>query len=81
MPSKEDALDAIFHLNGKVVDDRTLKVSIADEREEAGNTANKGFKKYTKEKLNNDIKNKVEKRRQLKGLELLFAHKNKPQKW
>ena len=80
MPSKENALNAIDHLNGKLVDDRTLKVSIANEREGSRVLGNKSFKKYTKEKLKEDIKNKVEKRKQLKGLDLLFAHKNKPKK-
>jgi len=76
MPNRENALDAIHNLNGKVVDERTLKVSIAEERE----VAEVKFQKSSKSSESNFDKNMRKKeirKKQVKGLDALFAYQQK----
>jgi RNA recognition motif-containing protein len=76
MTNREDALDAINNLNGKQVDDRTLKVSIALEVEER--SAPKKAKSFKKEKeAIEELPTKAPRKKQKKGLALLFDYLNK----
>ena len=84
MPNREDALKAIEHLNGKVVDDRTLKVSIAQEDAEDFKSTGKKFVKGKPSATKNEEKptekkmeQRVPRKRQKKGLDLLFEHLKK----
>lgn len=76
MQSKDAAEMAISQLNGKEVDGRTLKVSIAIEN----NVEAKPIKKYKpieKEEEKVVTKRKVKTKPKPKGLELLFNYLNK----
>jgi len=75
MPNKKHALDAVSQLNSTVVDGRTLKVSIAQEREEF-KTSNKNFgSNDDNEEV--EFPKKTRRRKADKGLAVLFNHLNK----
>lgn len=76
MPNEKDALKAISQLNGKVVDDRTLKVSVAIENEEPEKVKSIKTKKRDSEVTteNKNNKKKGPKRKKIKGLDVLFDY-------
>lgn len=76
MPNKKHANEAIKDLNGKNIDGRTLKVSIAEERDpEKFSKAPQTYKKKAKEtKSEEDLNTKPKKRKRDKGLKVLFNH-------
>ena len=76
MPNEKDALKAIVELNGTVLDDRTLKVSVAIESEEPEKvTKPSKEKKHVKDDIDDEsIKKKGPKRKKIKGLDILFAN-------
>ena len=76
MPNEKDALKAIVELNGTVLDDRTLKVSVAIESEEPEKvTKPSKAKKHKKDDIDDEsIKKKGPKRKKIKGLDILFAN-------
>ena len=75
MPNEKDALKAIDQLNGKIVDERTLKVSIAIESEEPQKVKPiKTRKRDSEETIENTTKKKGPKRKKIKGLDVLFDY-------
>jgi RNA recognition motif-containing protein len=81
MPNKKHAKEAIEKLNGTLIDGRTIKVSIADERDPDKFTAVKAQKKSTKVKKVEEEETEFSKprpsrRKRDKGLKILFNHLN-----
>ncbi len=73
MPSKSQAADAVAKLDGSLQDGRTVKVSIAEEREEfkTGNYRN------SPESDEDEIPKKARKKKATSGLDSLFTYLNK----
>jgi RNA recognition motif-containing protein len=87
MPNALDAKRAIEKLNGMILDDRTLKVSVAADngkatkssstsvKTEAGlELSNKSPVVQSRSKSTNDIEARSSKRRRARGLDLLFKN-------
>lgn len=75
MTDKKAALKAIQTLDGKEYDGRTLKVSIANERENIQKVIPK--KTSTKKETESSFKTKAKKVKKPKGLEVLFKNLKK----